>query len=87
MAMETRWMARARPSADSRRSSASFRGFAQVWCQNQSPQEARQRAFTDPHSPGRYRVIGTLENMPEFQKAFSCKPGQPMVSANACRVW
>ena len=64
-----------------------FLGFAQVWCQNQTPQEARQRAFTDPHSPGRYRVIGTLENMPEFQKAFSCKPGQPMVSANACRVW
>jgi endothelin-converting enzyme/putative endopeptidase len=28
-----------------------------------------------------------VENMPEFQKAFSCKAGQPMVSANACRVW
>jgi hypothetical protein len=22
-----------------------------------------------------------------FQKAFSCKPGAPMVRANACRVW
>ena len=64
-----------------------FLGFAQVWCQNQSPQESRQRAFTDPHAPGRFRVIGTLGNMPEFQKAFSCKAGQPMVSANACRVW
>jgi endothelin-converting enzyme/putative endopeptidase len=52
-----------------------------------SPQEARQRAMTDPHSPGRYRVNGTVENMPEFQKAYSCKAGQPMVSANACRVW
>jgi putative endopeptidase len=28
-----------------------------------------------------------VENMPEFQKAWSCKAGQPMVSANACRVW
>jgi endothelin-converting enzyme/putative endopeptidase len=64
-----------------------FVGFGQVWCQNQSPQEARQRAITDPHSPGLYRTIGTVENMPEFQKAFSCKAGQPMVSANACRVW
>ena len=64
-----------------------FLGFAQVWCQNQSPQESRQRAFTDAHAPGRFRVLGTLENMPEFQKAFSCKAGQPMVSANACRVW
>jgi len=25
--------------------------------------------------------------MPEFQRAFSCQAGQPMVSANACRVW
>ncbi|MFY9727990.1 MAG: M13-type metalloendopeptidase, partial [Bryobacteraceae bacterium] len=64
-----------------------FVGFGQVWCQNQTPQEARQRAFTDPHSPGPVRVIGTTENMPEFQKAFSCKAGQPMVSADACRVW
>jgi putative endopeptidase len=28
-----------------------------------------------------------VRNMPEFQKAFSCKPGQPMVRTNACRVW
>jgi endothelin-converting enzyme/putative endopeptidase len=32
-------------------------------------------------------VNGVLVNMPEFQKAFSCQSGQPMVSANACRVW
>jgi predicted metalloendopeptidase len=64
-----------------------FIGFAQVWCENTAPEEARNRAMTDPHSPGRFRVNGTVQNMPEFQKAFSCKAGQPMVSANACRVW
>jgi predicted metalloendopeptidase len=64
-----------------------FLGFAQVWCQNIAPQEARNRALTDPHSPGQYRVNGTFQNMPEFQKAFSCKAGQPMVRENACRVW
>jgi putative endopeptidase len=64
-----------------------FLGFAQVWCENSADQEKRQRAITDPHSPGVYRTNGTLQNMPEFQKAFSCKAGQPMVSANACRVW
>ena len=64
-----------------------FLGFAQVWCQNVRPEQARLRAMTDPHSPGQYRVNGTLRNMPEFQKAFSCQPGQPMVSENACRVW
>ena len=64
-----------------------FLGFAQVWCENMAPQEARNRAMTDPHSPGRFRTIGTVENMPEFQKAFSCKATEAMVSANACRVW
>jgi putative endopeptidase len=64
-----------------------FVGFAQVWCENVRPEEARSRAMTDPHSPGRFRVDGTLQNMPEFQKAYACKAGQPMVSANACRVW
>ena len=64
-----------------------FLGFAQIWCGNDSPESLRQQALTNPHSPGQFRVNGTLENMPEFQKAFSCKAGQPMVSANACRVW
>ena len=64
-----------------------FLGFGQIWCENTSPQSARNSAMTDPHSPGRFRVYGTLQNMPEFQKAFSCKAGQPMVSENACRVW
>ena len=64
-----------------------FLGFAQVWCENMSPQELRNRALTDPHSPGRFRVNGTLQNMPEFQKAYACKPNAALVSQNACRVW
>jgi len=42
---------------------------------------------TDPHSPPEFRVNGVVKNMPEFQKAFSCKAGAAMVKANACRVW
>jgi putative endopeptidase len=64
-----------------------FIGFAQVWCENRSPESARLLAKTDPHSPGQYRVIGTVENNADFAKAFNCKPGQKMVSANACHVW
>jgi endothelin-converting enzyme/putative endopeptidase len=48
------------------------------------------RALTfaaNPHSPAKYRVNGLVVNMPEFERAFSCKAGQPMVSANRCRVW
>jgi len=65
-----------------------FLGFAQVWCEGMTDEEARRRALTDPHAPGRYRVNGTFSNMPEFWEAFGCKEGQPMVrGANACRVW
>jgi putative endopeptidase len=64
-----------------------FLGFARVWCEKQRPEFARMRVTVDPHSPGKYRVDGVVENMPEFQKAWGCKAGQPMVSAHACRVW
>jgi putative endopeptidase len=64
-----------------------FIGFAQVWCQNQTEESARQSALTDPHSSGEWRVNGTVQNFDEFGKAFSCKKGQPMYPANSCRVW
>ena len=64
-----------------------FLNWGQVWCQNVRPEVARMRARVDPHSPGRDRVNGVVQNMPEFQQAFSCKVGQPMVAAPACRVW
>jgi putative endopeptidase len=64
-----------------------FIGFAQVWCQNSTPESSRLLAKTDPHSPGQYRVNGTVQNSAEFAKAFGCKAGQKMVSANACHVW
>jgi putative endopeptidase len=64
-----------------------FLGWAQTWCQNITPQAARVRALTDPHAPGRYRASGVVANMPEFQRAFACKAGQPMVRPTACRVW
>jgi putative endopeptidase len=64
-----------------------FIGFAQVWCENRTEAVARERALTDPHSPGRWRVNGTVENFDAFGKAFGCKKGQPMVPVNSCRVW
>jgi len=64
-----------------------FLGWGQIWCQNVTPEAARLRAQTDPHSPGSFRVNGTVSNMPEFQKAFACTTSQPMVRGPACRVW
>ncbi|NYF53661.1 M13 family metallopeptidase [Tunturiibacter gelidoferens] len=64
-----------------------FVGMAQWACENERPEVLRVRAITDPHSPGYARINGVVSNMPEFQKAFSCKAGQPMVHAPTCRVW
>ena len=64
-----------------------FLGWAQVWCQNITDENLKVRAQTDPHSPGEFRVNGVVSNMPEFQQAFGCRPGQPMVRRPACRVW
>jgi endothelin-converting enzyme/putative endopeptidase len=64
-----------------------FVGYAQWACENDRPENLRVSAMTDPHSPGRYRVNGLMVNMPQFQQAFQCKVGQPMVKEKRCRVW
>ncbi|UXH78400.1 M13 family metallopeptidase [Roseateles amylovorans] len=66
-----------------------FVGFAQWDCSQARPEYERVKALTDPHSPGRYRINGVAVNMPEFEKAFQCKPGQKMVkpAAERCKVW
>ncbi len=66
-----------------------FIGFAQWDCANERPEDLRVRAQTDPHSPAEFRINGVVANMPEFAKAFSCKPGQAMVKPEdtICRVW
>jgi predicted metalloendopeptidase len=64
-----------------------FLGYGQVWCENSRPEFSRVNARTNPHSPGQFRVIGVVQNKPEFGKAFGCSVGQPMMKENGCRVW
>jgi endothelin-converting enzyme/putative endopeptidase len=66
-----------------------FLGYAQVWCENMRPEEARLRAQTDPHSPGADRTNGVVRNFPPFDEAFGCKSGDAMYVApgKGCRVW
>jgi predicted metalloendopeptidase len=64
-----------------------FLSMGQIWCNADRDEALRLQVQTNPHSPAKYRVNGVVVNMPEFQKAFSCKPTQPMAKPNACRVW
>jgi putative endopeptidase len=64
-----------------------FIAYGQSWCASTRDETKRLRATIDPHSPDKYRANGVVSNMPEFQEAFHCKAGSPMVRENRCRVW
>jgi putative endopeptidase len=64
-----------------------FLAFAQSWCSLQTPEVARMLAQVDPHSPPRFRVNGSLANLPDFAEAFHCAAGTPMHPAKVCKVW
>lgn len=66
-----------------------FLAFARVWATQLRPEAKRLRLTTDPHPLGRFRAIGTLQNMPEFHQAFQCKAGDAMVRPidKQCDLW
>jgi putative endopeptidase len=66
-----------------------FLGFALAWMVNQRPEAIANQVKSDVHSPAKYRVIGTLSNMPEFYKAFDVKEGDKMWRPDSLmvRIW
>jgi putative endopeptidase len=64
-----------------------FVSYGQNWCQNNRPADLRLRMQTDGHSPEEFRANGVLFNLPEFQRAFACKTGQPMAPVHRCSIW
>jgi putative endopeptidase len=64
-----------------------FIQYGQVWCESRRPEYSRMMVKVDPHSPGKFRVDGVVQNFDEFGKAFHCKKGSPMYPENSCRVW
>uniref|UniRef100_A0A8C1LGY0 Endothelin-converting enzyme 1 n=1 Tax=Cyprinus carpio TaxID=7962 RepID=A0A8C1LGY0_CYPCA len=64
-----------------------FVGFAQVWCSVRTPESSHEGIITDPHSPSRFRVIGTISNSHEFSAHFGCKADSPMNPKRKCELW
>jgi endothelin-converting enzyme/putative endopeptidase len=66
-----------------------FIGWGQFRGDAIRPETQRLMIQGDPHPTGKFRVIGPLSNMPEFQRAFSCHGGQAMVrpAERRCEVW
>jgi len=66
-----------------------YLAYAHVWAQNIRDKEILRRTKEDPHSLGKYRVVGPLKNVPEFYAAFNIKPGQPMFleEGQRAKIW
>nr|DBA15658.1 TPA: hypothetical protein GDO54_003132 [Pyxicephalus adspersus] len=64
-----------------------FVGFAQVWCSVRTPESSHEGIITDPHSPSRYRVIGSVSNSRDFARHFQCPEDSPMKPVKKCEVW
>jgi endothelin-converting enzyme/putative endopeptidase len=66
-----------------------FIGWGQFRGDAIRPETQRLMVQTDPHPTGKYRVVGPLSNMPEFQQTFGCKTDAAMVrpAAQRCAVW
>jgi putative endopeptidase len=66
-----------------------FISFAQIWRENMTDKAMKMQVMTNPHSPGMYRVIGPLSNMPEFFEAFDVKEGDKMrrPADKICKIW
>lgn len=66
-----------------------FISFARVFANTVKPEEAMRRARFDPHSPARYRVDGTVSNIPEFAVAFNCSVTSKLnpPRKERCMIW
>ncbi len=64
-----------------------FLSFAQAWRSRYRPEHERLLLQTDAHSPPRFRVRGTLANMPEFDAAFSCRTQSRRAAGDHATIW
>jgi predicted metalloendopeptidase len=64
-----------------------FVANARIWASNHRPEFARLLVQTNEHALGQFRSVGTVSNMPEFARAFSCGAGTAMVRAPRCQIW
>lgn len=66
-----------------------FLAWARTWAGTARPQSELLQVKTNAHPLDRFRAIAAPSNMSEFQQAFGCKAGDPMVRTGdkVCRIW
>lgn len=63
-----------------------YMGWAQAWQAKVREGTAIMRIKADPHSPPRFRILGSVVNQPGFYEAFDVRPGDKMYLAPEQRV-
>ena len=64
-----------------------FLSHATIWRGKYRTEALVDQLRTGQHSPGRWRILGPLANIPAFAQAFSCKTGDAMVAGEPIVVW
>ena len=64
-----------------------FLAYAQTWKRLTRPESVKLMLSSDPHSPPRFRVMGPLYNLPEFDEAFGCKSGKMVNTTQRAEIW
>lgn len=62
--------------------------YGQTWCAKQTTESLAQQLLTDPHSPGRLRVLGPVQNTPAFNMEFKCSDSESKMNPKKkCMLW
>ena len=61
--------------------------FGQLWCSKFKDESLKQQILTGYHSPGEFRVTGSLQNNVDFARDFNCPLGSRMNPEKKCAVW
>ena len=65
-----------------------FLSFAMSWCEAKSPEAIVNQIYFNPHSPGRYRILGPLTNDKNFARIWNCPPETEMNRGDdRCLLW
>ena len=61
--------------------------FGQTNCEKITSEVTEKLNDKDPHSRGKYRVIGSVSNNEHFAKTFNCPKNSPMNPEKKCLIW
>jgi len=63
-----------------------FMSYATLCREKHTTVSLKNNLQTNPHCPGKYRLLGAIGNLPAFYKAFGIKAGDTMFAPVEARI-